>query len=66
MVPVSRQNVSPRAQMIEAMEKSGLSREDAERAMERVLLRLGGATHEEALEAFPRLEPRRDRDGVVR
>lgn len=55
-----------RKQMIDAMVKSGLSPEDAERAMQRIALRLGGASHDEALKAFPRIEPRRDRDGVVR
>jgi hypothetical protein len=44
----------------------GLSEEDTDRMMKRSAMRLGGATHEEALAAFPRIEPRRDRDGVIR
>lgn len=56
---------TPREQMLAILRKT-LSPEDAERAMDRVVMRLGGATHEEALRAHPRLEPRRDRDGQIR
>lgn len=56
---------TPREEMLAILRKT-MSAEEAERCMERVLMRLDGATHIEALAAYPRLEPRRDRDGVVR
>jgi hypothetical protein len=55
-----------RAALKRAARASGLSDEDAERALKRVALRLGGATHAEALAAHPRIQPRRDRDGTIR
>jgi hypothetical protein len=40
--------------------------EEAELVIKRTHMRLGGATHEKALAAYPRLGPKLDRDGVVR
>lgn len=40
--------------------------DEAELVMKRACLRLEGYTHEEALAVHPRLEPKLDRDGVVR
>jgi hypothetical protein len=44
----------------------GVGGDEAELVMKRVVLRLEGYTHEEALVIHPRLEPKLDRDGVVR
>lgn len=43
-----------------------LGDDEAELVMKRVWLRLEGATHDEALAVHPRIEPKLDRDGVIR
>jgi hypothetical protein len=56
---------NPREEMKTIIAK-GIGDNEAELVIKRVHMRLGGATHEEALVKYPRITPKLDRDGVVR